>query len=31
MRMDLFQTISLLIQAGNFLLALLSYIRKNQR
>jgi hypothetical protein len=26
--MDIFQAISLLIQAGNFLLALLSYIRK---
>ncbi len=29
--MDLFQAISLLIQAGNFLLALLSYIRKNKQ
>ena len=31
MRMDLFQAISLLIQAGNFLLALLSYIRKEEQ
>ena len=29
--MDLFQAISLLIQAGNFLLALLSYIRKEEQ
>jgi hypothetical protein len=29
--MDIFQAISLLIQAGNFLLALLSYIRKSQQ
>ena len=31
MRMDLFQAISLLIKAGNFMLALLSYIRKSQQ